>query len=165
MHKSQLTKLRDLYLNNDMTAYLKYLNRLYYQKISCTRTIMNDPLNPDFLDFHLGCVAHMISHKKGFIYMIQNTKDTDLFKVGLTKSEPLKRLNQLNNESVVGEFFIINQWAVPHRFFAELEAHKSLKDNLFHGTKEFFQGKRGDIEAQISSTLQKITNFYNSESY
>ncbi len=95
------------------------------------------------------------SEQVGFIYILRNDREENIFKVGQTSGTVENRIKELNREtSNPGKFEKVAEFPVKKPALVERECHKKLKDENLHFRKEFFQGDIGEI----INIVKKITD-------
>lgn len=94
-------------------------------------------------------VSNTTNVESGYIYVMKNTKQPKLFKVGRSK-EPERRASELSKPTgVLGEYRVVYKKRFKNYKRAEKSIHKELKKRGYHYEKEFFKGPLKGIKRTI----------------
>lgn len=145
--------------DNDRLFYLKSKNDLK-NGVKVLNILEKSELREDLIDFYFKSFSK--NSKKGFIYLATNPVNKNIFKIGMTRKNPIERQKTLNKESVFGDLIIIESWMVPDIFLYEAYLHRQIKNLRI--TKEFFkfdnyQKAIETIELELS-LFTKISGIY-----
>jgi hypothetical protein len=88
-----------------------------------------------------------------YVYVLSNESMPGMYKVGMTTSSPIERMNQLYTTGVPTPFNLEVSIAVIEALDSERLAHKALVDYRVSGRREFFKGDMAEIVATVLSAI------------
>lgn len=112
------------------------------------------PLEEDWREHVENSLAKHFAEAKGIVYVVVNPAQPKFHKVGKTGQVMSRRLAQLDNEAVVGEFLVVTAWEVPDRHRYEALAHQALAEYPRH--KEFFVADWKDVCEKVEARFLAI---------
>jgi len=147
-----LTRLFDAFTSEDAATHGRLLARaIRAGKSDLTAVIRAHVLGDDWMDFAHTSLTVLWKKNHGHLYVVANPVTPEFLKVGMTRLAPAKRLKQLNNEAVVGEYICVEHWAVHDRHFLEAEVHRSFAD--LPRNKEHFACHWRDLCPRIAPVI------------
>lgn len=102
-----------------------------------------------------------VQSKMGYIYVAhpKYIQDEEVFKIGLSKSNPFVRMKTLNSSGVMKGFHLDRVYFSIDRFNMEKTIHTHFKDCRLE--KEFFKGNLQFFNHFISGVEEAERNFFN----
>jgi hypothetical protein len=157
-----MKRLYSAFLAKDSSRHARIFVKTVRQgSLQISAEIRCHVLRDEWLDFLQLSLQDYWEERRGLVYVVANPVYHDCFKVGKTTKSLTERIQQLNNESVIGAFVAVQQWTVHDCHFLEKESHRALVAHHVH--KEFFKGTYSVLCATVEKTIQRDIGLFESE--